>query len=464
LNDTLFDTLSKLPIESNEVTDGMIRAIEDRFRSQCIIFGASIPPDTDIFKYFQTKDQALYGSFKGEEMCATFLNEILWPLDLNAVTSDVIDDVVSAFDFSILTEYEEPDITMFRLFDPRDPLCYGNPREVTDKRTLFLKKIPFPLIANIVSDEQISEMISQSIFDVELFVAQVRNPLEAFELDDTHIYTRDVTVLQVLDDILDEFDSQIPIIGNDLASQLIPEIVAQLDVCPNPLKVSANGLHVIHPIHRRIDFHFPSLIESIFSNSTKDIAITSNSSSIETLDEIVLCLDPPEDPLDFYEFPLRDVEPLEIFEAPPDSEEDLAALANYLTYLILRTDVVPFVPILTELEDTEIMEVLNGITEDTTISKNSIESLVSSLKVDGINGISGPVRDVPHLVRPEDVVTDLLWCFLFQDLPVRPAEFDELIAEAVDDLDIEPEELSAEEPSPEEVAELLKLYGSQSPD
>jgi hypothetical protein len=325
------------------------------------------------------------------------------------------------------------------------------------------EEVSVPMVANTVSVPQISDIINQSIFDVNIFVTEVRNPLEPFELDDTHIYTRDVTVMQVIDDILDEFDDEFPIIPNDLALALIPTIVEQLNLCENPFTVSTEALEVVHPVYRRIDFHFPHLMESIFSETADQIPMAWNSSSIEAHEEIVLCLDTPEDPLRFYDFPLRDVEKLEILEAPPDSEADLTGLANTLLELILRTDVVPFVPIFPELDDHEITQVLGDMVGHPTFSNSFIGGLVSGFRVNRIGSVSGPVRDVPRLIRPENVIARLLWDFLLPELPIRPAEYDELIAEAVDELDIEPEELSSEEAFPTEVAELLRLYGGRSP-
>jgi hypothetical protein len=64
---------------------------------------------------------------------------------------------------------------------------------------------------------------------------QIRNPLESFELGDTHLYTRDSIVASVIDDILIEFDPGLPLILNLLPFGVTEEVIAKLDVCSHTL-------------------------------------------------------------------------------------------------------------------------------------------------------------------------------------------------------------------------------------
>jgi hypothetical protein len=297
---------------------------------------------------------------------------------------------------------------------------------------------------------------------MEPFVSAVRNPLESFELDDTHIYTRDVVVMQVIDDILTEFDGELPVVPNAMDGGVAADAAALLSIFPNVLVVSIGAVHNVSPVNRRIDFDLPPLALIMFSEDADRLPLSANGCPVTELEAITAILDTPEAPLGCCAFPLGDVRPLAVLEAPVDPEEDLARLANLLVALILATDIVPFVPVMGELEPDEVCGVLDGLIDDDTLSEDAIGKIVPRLRVGRVGGVSGPVKDVPHLVRPEDLVARLLWRFLLPQIPVRRAEFDELIAAAVDDLDIEPAELDSEEPLPEEVEQLLRLYSGRS--
>jgi hypothetical protein len=418
-----------------------------------------------MFDVFTTRDPLLSACFQSENLCAGFLLEVLWPIEGNEVTEDLVVDIISVLDYTNVSEYAAHDTVLLDSFDPLDPLFYGNNRDVQSTRKLLWDDIRLPVLGNAVTPQQLDVVTDvPSIVDIDVFLSQVRNPLESFELDDTHIYTRDGTVMNVIDDVLHEFDSELPLLPNQLPPDVAPDVVEGLSIFRNPLTYSVAAIDAMDSIHKRIDFHFPPLSEEIFVASADRVPLTFNSCRSDTLEDILSCLDSNTDPLPFYGFPLTDTDRFKHYEAPVDQDADLEGLANILLGIILKTDVAPFVPIVVELTPSEIEDVLVDVINEETISKSSIDTVISRWGLVRVTNLSGPVREMPRIVRPEELVTQLLWDYLLPELPVQKVwDYDDMIAAAVDELDIDITELDSEEPFRDEVAELMKLYDGRTP-
>jgi hypothetical protein len=240
---------------------------------------------------------------------------------------------------------------------------------------------------------------------------------------------------------------------------ILEEIAGGLGLCPDPLVLSAGPLALVDAWYRRIDFDFPPITEWVFAESVDPLPLCRNEYASRDIGEIVLCLDTPEDPLVVPEFRGRDVEPLAAFEAPPDIDADMAGLANDLLNLILKTDVLPFMPVCEDVHGDEFDFLFEGIFSQAVITERGYRNVVPDLRVERIEAFSGPVPDVPRLVRAGDVVDDLLWEFVLPELPVRRTLIDEYLASAVDDLELNTDtDFSSEEPLPDEVARLCRIY------
>jgi hypothetical protein len=335
-------------------------------------------------------------------------------------------------------------------FNPRDPLFYGNPRDVASQRNGMWGDIILPIIDNLVTDQQIAEITDvPALFDVSLFVTQVRNPLTGFEFDDTHLYTTNATVATVIDEILAEFSPDVPIERNIIPPGVIDDAIAELDLCFNPLRVSTDGFRTVHPWQRRIDCRFPAIGQEYFE--TVVLPLEDNVTALDDISAIIRCLESPAFQMEFLEFPLEDAEALGHFEAPADGDEDLTALSWHVIALIMRADITPFVPVVAELHGREIGFVLDDVISEF-LAVEGVDWLVSDMRVDRVHEVSGPV-EIPKFIRPENIVTDLLWDFLLPQLPIRATEIDDII----DRLTIE----EAGEPPSNEVEMLLTKYGAR---
>jgi hypothetical protein len=439
------------PVRANVPSAEAIRKIAQRFAPLCNVDIVRIerPPIVD---YFRTKDASLYGSLTSEALTAAICLEILWPVDANRIDCDSLADIIA--DFPMIIDhslFSTVDTALFQVVRPKDPVIYGNPDDVFDIRTDLLDAMPLPLNANAVTRRQLSEIIdSKFICSVAPFVAQVRNPLESFELGDTHLYTRESVVASVIDSILFEFDPDLPLLLNLMPFGVPEEVVDGLDVCSHPLPYDLRALRAVHPFERRVPLDTEPDAESIFVTAGTPLPVDSNLCSDVALSAILECLDTPAEPL-ACELPLTDVWSLLAFEAPDEDDVDIEALAQRLLQMILLADVTPFVPVLGDVHGVEFDTVIGDL-----LSMPGLARMTHGIwGIDKITEISGPVSDRPVLVTAEDVVVRLLWDLLLPEIPVRPRRIEEMIEDELDEIDFANEEEMPELP---EELEIMLSY------
>jgi hypothetical protein len=314
-------------------------------------------------------------------------------------------------------------------------------------------------MSNTATDHQISDITdSYSTYTVDPFIAQIRNPLEHFELDDTLLYTGDTTVAQVLENILLEFDPELPLILNILPPGIAESVVEYLDVFGIPVSpINFSVLHCFDPIHRRMDLQSFQFSEGFFSIIDNSLPLDTNECTDVIIEDILHCFDARDDPL-LPPLPLRDVEPLSAYEAPDEVEADVDLLVGKLIGMILAVDVVPFIHVLDNILDEEWEIVIGELISESMLIADAAKYATDVLGIQKIVTISGPVADRPVLITAEDIVARLLWDDLLSDLPFRPREIDEIVADELDELDpsdIEPDLYPEEEDLPDELKQML---------
>jgi hypothetical protein len=100
------------------------------------------------------------------------------------------------------------------------------------------------------------------------------------------------------------------------------------------------------------------------------------------------------------------------------------------------------------------------------LSETPLDGVMEQNRVRRVGRVSGPVADMPRLVRARQVVDDMLWEFILPEVPVHvamkvsPRMIDELLSAAVEELKVDSEtEFSSKEPLPDDVARLFRSYG-----
>jgi hypothetical protein len=151
-------------------------------------------------------------------------SEVLWPLSANAVESNVVDDILTAFEmFSNTSDLAQISGRPFKDVDLKDPVFYGNRENVATTRDDLWNVLLLPVLTNYVIEPQLDRITdSPTIYDFQSFITQVRNPLEYFELDDAHFTTGDIVVSSVIEDILVEFDPELPLVLREKSRNSLP--------------------------------------------------------------------------------------------------------------------------------------------------------------------------------------------------------------------------------------------------
>jgi hypothetical protein len=411
-----------------------------------------------LLGYFKTKDPSLYGSLTSESVTATIYLDILWPIAENNIESDTIDLVLSLYErFSDLSEMAVVSKDVFQTVDLIDPQFYGNRNAVAWTRDDLWSKLLFPVDPNEVTGTQLSEITHlPPVYSVEPFITQVRNPLEYFELDDTHSLTGDTAVAQMMENILLEFDPELPLELNLLPCGIDNKTVSDLPVFDIPVSpVDFRALLLVDPTNRRVDFAPLPRMDDFFNSVASDLPIGLNRCNAVMLSDILLCVESPTDPL-LGPLHLPHIEPLLTYEAPDEIEAEVESIVYRLLELILAIDVVPFVPILTDIYGEEWSSVLDGLITDPVFVKDAEDYAYRSYRIGQIIHVSGPVTDIPVLITADDLVGRILREYLLPDLPVRPREIDEIISDELDEFDIDSSEFSSEEEDlPDEIVRMI---------
>jgi hypothetical protein len=240
---------------------------------------------------------------------------------------------------------------------------------------------------------------------------------------------------------------------NILPPGVAVDVALRLDLWGPVLIVSVDSLDLVHRIERRIDFALATP-DAISCETFSQLPVVSNRCNAAALADILTCVASDRDPL-VVPLPPSDASALVVYEAPEEVETDVANLVHHLIGLILDLDVLPFVPILDDVHDDEMDMVIGNLVTDSMLGIRGDE--ISHFAIEKIETVAGPgVR--PVLVTPEDIVGMLLWDTLLPEMPVRPREIEEMIADELDDIDIEAPDLDAEEEALNEEIERMVIY------
>jgi hypothetical protein len=341
---------------------------------------------------------------------------------------------------------------------PKDPAFYGNERQVEDVRLDLEEDVGFPLSSNLVSRRQLSQITRlPEVYSVRPFLVQVRNPLEYFELDDTHLYTGDTVVSEVINGFLLEWDPDLPLLDNILPHGVASDVAGQLDLWVTILITTVNALDTVHPFERQIDLALATP-DFIARETVRRLPIGSNLCGSTALADILECITSDRDPL-IVPLPPTDAISLIVYEAPEECEEDVANLVNLLMGMVLAMDVLPFVPILEDIHGDEMGIVINALVNESVVAVRGEE--INHFAIEKITTVGG-LAERPVLITPEDVLGMLLWETVLPEMPLRLREIEEMIADELDDqldeFNIDASDLDAEEEAFTEKIERMVTY------
>jgi hypothetical protein len=402
-----------------------------------------------LFEHYATLDERFYAALVGQECVSDLYREIVLPLGSNSADS-IIDDILVGLKFDSVAEFVPMATDPFDRFVPKASEYYGNQPNIDSVFEQLWSEIGFPVCANEVPDGLADEIIEAHELMKILTEIPELEPLHRFELGDTLLYTSQTIANNLIDCILLEFDSELPICQNETLPGIGAEITDGLDCCDCPDWFELGALNLIVPSERRIDFEFAPIQLSILNTTTchLPIEITRDFCNDATINEIINMFQP----FCFFAFSMTDTTHLQVYEAPEEVEESLDDIATKLMGMVLQTDVLPFLPAWADIESKELDAIVAPIVNEVSLAG------VAALRVDRLCDLKQ--TEVPPTITPNMIVHQLLWQFVLPECPVmRAVDIDDFLDTLPPGQD---PHMDLEEPLPEEAVAMLSSYRSRA--
>ena len=409
-----FDEIADLPLEPNTADEETINEIVafDDFEDALY----EVPEiDEQALRRYKIKDVRVHTApqFIEALMTQLYRNEEL-PIVPNTPTKEMLDDILTFEDF---TDVMGP-ISLLHCdclsVQPNDIRRYVNGPAIDSVIDMILGKIDLPIIENTFDESLVGEILNYNLFDSMDRVLEVdRRSLERYQFKDLDYYVNNKSADAIASAIFSQVT--LPIVPNQVTEKTIDEILAgddYEDIVALFDDVDIWPLHCIDPLERRINFLFPITAQDYLESVLENLPIISNTCTKQTLEEITSIFDE----VDFFDFQLEAVRPIQEYHAPPEVFENINDVVERLLDRILRRDILPKMPFKREIiiED----EVLADITSDILREHATLLQLAPS-RTNPL--VSLQPNEIPSTVMPEDVVQQLLWGSVLPSLPLIPA-------------------------------------------
>ena len=408
------DELNDLPVEANEASAETIAEIAD-FEDYMNVFGELPELDEKPLKRYKIKDVRVHTSadFIEGVIDKLLANEQL-PLTRNTPTKQMLEDILSADDFTDVI----PPISKLQCdclsVPPNDILRYVNDREIDKVIDGVLTHIHLPITRNTFDNAAIDEMLSFDLMcsmDTVLEVDQ--SSLERYQFKDVNFYVNN----KVADAITYSFLAEVtlPIGPNQVTDDQLEAILRgddYSDVIDLFDDVDISRLQNIDPLERRINFIFPVSAEAYLGDLLQHLPIGPNVCTNRTVQEITSIYDN----IDFFDFALDATRPIQEYHAPPEVFENIDDVVERLLNRILRRDILPNMPFKREIiiEDNTLASITANLLRERATLTQLTPSPVMRLA-------ALPPNEIPSVVLPEDVVQQLLWCDILPRMPLTHA-------------------------------------------
>jgi hypothetical protein len=276
-------------------------------------------------------------------------------------------------------------------------------------------KTPIPAVPNELDPEGIADLADFSKdFDLRVVLGPVADPVTRYDSIDMQFFVNDVVTDEILDATFGNWERELPFAQNMFSRRAIEKMTDLPEVVDNgPFgEFDSKYMNALDTRNRRIDFDFPLTIDTIFSDW---FPVEKNDVWPQTAERIVAAFD-------YFSFVESSSKPLmtdgRLFQeyiAPDEQLESLDDLAFRLAEQIYELDVSPEMP-------TEPVILIGNSTADKVVD-NVFKEIFALRQVFPV----GPpligfvrARNIPTIVRPDDIVDEILWEEALESLPLEP--------------------------------------------
>jgi hypothetical protein len=200
----------RLPLKLNIAAAAAVRAISSRFAPECGARDVVPPPETAVFDCFSVKDCEIYGLFEAKARRAQW--PTVWPLAANLPVAAVIDGIASPVDF---VDFAQCAMPVRHAFQVRGRVQFSS----DEVRCSLSDAIPLPVAANALSARELLAIADRhELFELGTLIVGFQQRISHFELNDAQAYTVIVAVTCLIELLLAELDSSVP-----LTSKALPD-------------------------------------------------------------------------------------------------------------------------------------------------------------------------------------------------------------------------------------------------
>jgi hypothetical protein len=434
LIDTSFDG-GQFPVRKNDVEQTVVERIADgafdddlsEFARVRLDYLACPPRDPISYCTTESTETAILALY--DELINTSFDHGQFPIRKNDVGLTAIEEIADgAFDDD-LSEFARVRLD-YLACPPRDPISYCTTESTETAIFTLFDELPLPLCPNSVRHEAFSDILHIDFFDkLQSISTTSLDSLHTLQLRDVRFHLGAISATGIAMEGCELLLGDLPLVSNRVSDEIVNEILDPV-ASGNLAEFAETDLRPLlslDPIYRKLDFNFAPTAESFLPS---DIPMTTN----ECLPRMVTAIASIYDPMDFYDFPLAVLNPLQKFVPPDEEWIDLDEFVDELLLLILGRDVLPFVPMHDDilLLPGTLNKILHPYASDTSCFSSLWDFPACALAT--INA-----KDIPVVVKPDDVVWRVLFAHVIPNMPLGPANpaprmsIDELIEQILTD-------------------------------
>jgi hypothetical protein len=350
------------------------------------------------------------GSADAAERRSRLFDSLELPVSSNRVTSRICFAIAEA-SFSQAVLLHTPDLRPLIGFEIPDGEQSINVATIDDLFDAIFESIEddLPLGPNRPTDDDIAGVTE------DLFMFNVSVPLDISAFTALHPIEGgiDFGLLPSAESLL---ECNLPIISNQPTRNVLSSVTEDLFPFSISSPLDVSGFRGLHPVEGAIDFRLLPSAECLLQRDCRSLPIASNtcnstmSSAILTVLSSVFSAD----------FPLRDVAPLSILEAPEDVTELIDATVERLMALILIQDVVPSLPLCPEASPELLECTLAGL-----MDIDDALRPIAALPIDVIMQLKP--NDIPTFVTPAELLEIILETQIFPTVRFEAADIEDIL-------------------------------------
>jgi hypothetical protein len=291
----LKDELRKAPFIENACSDEILAEILVILNNFDDILPMFATPDVSVFTQYDVIDERFYIASACQDRVAALWSGVGLHLESNLVTDQGVEDILSCLHLYSVSELAHAEVNPFDDFTEVPTQFFKNQMVADEIFDSLWNGLGFPVCPNVASLQEIAEIIDFSVVACDPNISELKVLLD-FELDQSQADSAAKIVDEMIEQMLTDCDSDLPLCWNLMRTEVAAEILIGSRFFCYPGSRDLDVFEAIMPCERRIAVKPPT--ESVIADVTRVLPVIGNICTVDLLDDIVNCLGP----MSFVEF------------------------------------------------------------------------------------------------------------------------------------------------------------------